>query len=77
VGISNIALMVNPERIVVAGSLTRIWPVLQKEVEAAFFPRHHHTRIEPTNVAIDVLYLRGAVERALQEVLARSNRLSK
>lgn len=77
VGISNIALMVNPERIVVAGSLTRIWPVLQKKVEAAFFPRHHHTRIEPTNVPIDVLYVKGAVERALQEVLARSNCLGK
>jgi predicted NBD/HSP70 family sugar kinase len=74
VGISNIALMVNPERIVVAGSLMRIWPVLQKELEAAFFPRHHHTRIEPTKVPVDVLYLKGAVERALQEVLAKSNR---
>ncbi len=73
VGISNIALMINPERIILAGSLMRIWPVLQKELSLAFFPRHHHAIVQPTKVPVDVLYLKGAVERALYQVLAESN----
>lgn len=74
-GISNIALMINPERIILAGSLMRLWPVLQKELGLAFFPRHHHTLVQPTNVPVDVLYLKGAVDRALHQVLAEFNRL--
>lgn len=74
VGISNIALMINPERIILAGSLMRIWPVLQKELGLAF-PPHHHTIVQPTKVPVDVLYLKGAVDRALNQVLAESNRL--
>ena len=72
-GISNISLMINPERIILAGSLMRIWPVLQKELESAFFPRHRHALVQPTNVPVDALYLKGAVERALQLVLAESD----
>jgi hypothetical protein len=65
--------MINPERIILAGSLMRIWPVLQKELESAFFPRHRHALVQPTNVPVDALYLKGAVERALQLVLAESD----
>ncbi len=68
-GISNIALMINPERIILAGSLMRIWPYLQQELELAVLARHH-TRVQPTKVPVDMLYLRGAVERALHEVLS-------
>lgn len=72
-GISNIALMINPERIILAGSLMRIWPLLQKELGLTIFPLHHHTLVQPTKVPVDVLYLRGAVERALHQVLTESN----
>lgn len=72
-GISNIALMINPERIILAGSLMRIWPMLQKELELAVFPRYRRPTVQATKVPVDVLYLKGAVERALQQVLADSN----
>lgn len=75
IGISNIALMINPERIILAGSLMRIWPVLQEELKLTFFPRHHHTLLQPTKVPVDVLYLRGAVERAVHQVLTESSQL--
>lgn len=74
-GISNIALMLNPQRIILAGSLMRIWPILERELKLAFFPRHHRTLVQAIKVPVDVLYLKGAVERALQQVLADSNHL--
>lgn len=73
-GLSNIALMLNPERVILAGSLMRIWPYVQRELELQFFPRHQ-TLIQPTKVPVDVLYLKGAIERALQQVLSETNRL--
>lgn len=68
-GISNIALMINPERIILAGALMRIWPVLQTELDLNFLPRHHAV-VQPTKIPVDALYLRGAIERALQLVLS-------
>lgn len=65
-GISNISLMLNPERIILAGSLMRLWPMLQEELGAAAFPRQRYTLLQATQLPVDLLYLRGAVERALQ-----------
>ena len=45
-GISNIALTLNPERIILAGALTKIWSVLEKKLKSAFFLPHHHALIE-------------------------------
>lgn len=68
-GISNITLMLNPERIILAGSLMRLWPAIQEELGAAAFPRQRHTLLQATQLPVDLLYLRGAVERALQSAL--------
>ncbi len=72
-GISNIALTLNPEQIVLAGALMRVWPLLNKELQSAFFLPHHHVLLKPLNVPIDILYLHGSVEKALNLVLSGSN----
>jgi N-acetylglucosamine repressor len=68
-GISNIALTLNPERILLAGAITRVWPVLEKELKTAFFLPHHHAMIQCVDVPVDNLFLKGAIERALDAVL--------
>jgi predicted NBD/HSP70 family sugar kinase len=72
-GISNLALTLNPERIMLAGSITRIWPVLEKKLKSAFFLPHHHARIQGIESPIDSLFLKGAIERALDAVLLESS----
>lgn len=70
-GISNIALMLNPQKIMVAGALTRVWPVLQQELKSVFFLPHHHAMIQPVDLPIDTLFLQGAIERGIDLVLSR------
>ena len=72
VGISNIALTFNPEQIVLAGALTRVWSLLDRELQSTFFLPHHHILLKPLKTPIDTLYLRGAVEKALSVVLSGS-----
>jgi predicted NBD/HSP70 family sugar kinase len=67
-GLSNIALMVNPERIIIAGALANAWPVLEKELKSSSFLPHHRTIIEPMTTSVDTLFLRGAIDSALQQV---------
>lgn len=75
-GISNIMLMLNPERIILAGSLMKLWPILEKELESSACYRQRHTLLQATQLPVDTLYLRGAVERALQQALAESPKKS-
>jgi predicted NBD/HSP70 family sugar kinase len=72
-GISNIALTLNPERILLAGAVTAVWPALQKELKSVFFLPHHHALIQPIDVPADSLFLKGAIERAIDMVLSASN----
>ena len=77
VGISNVALTFNPERIILAGALMRLWPLLDKDLQAAFFLPNHHVILQSLKTPIDTLYMRGAVERALSVVLSGSQLFSK
>ncbi len=72
-GISNIALMLNPEKILIAGALTAVWPILQEDLKAAFFLPHHHAMIQPVELPVDQLFLRGAIECGIDLVVSRSN----
>ena len=56
-----------------AGSITKIWPVLEKKLKSAFFLPHHHARIQGIESPIDSLFLKGAIERALDAVLLESS----
>jgi predicted NBD/HSP70 family sugar kinase/biotin operon repressor len=78
IGISNIALTLNPEKIVLAGALTRVWPTLEKQLKSAFALPHQHTLIQRVDSPLDTLFLKGAIERALDVVLtSTSSRASK
>jgi N-acetylglucosamine repressor len=72
-GISNIALTLNPEKILVAGAITKIWPVLEKKLKSAFFLPHHHALIRRVDAPVESLFLKGAIERALDVVLLNSS----
>lgn len=71
-GISNLALTFNPERIILAGALMRVWPLLHKELQSAFFLPYHHVVLQSLKTPIDTLSLRGAVEKAVGIVLSES-----
>lgn len=71
VGISNIAMMLNPERILIAGALTKVWPAVQKELVAESLLPHHHSVIQPVRTPVDALFLRGAIETGIDLVLTR------
>ncbi len=75
-GISNIALMLNPEKIMIAGALTRVWPILQQELKSVFFLPHHHAMIQPVDLPVDTLFLHGAIEQGIDLVLSRSNQIA-
>jgi predicted NBD/HSP70 family sugar kinase len=72
-GISNIALTLNPEKILLSGAMMKIWPVLEKELKSAFFLPHHHALIQRVDSPVDELFLKGAIERALDVVLLDSS----
>lgn len=72
-GISNVALTLNPEKILLAGEMMKIWPVLEKKLKSVFFLPHHHALIQPVDSPVDVLFLKGAIERAIDMVLLDSS----
>jgi predicted NBD/HSP70 family sugar kinase len=72
-GISNIVLTLNPEKILMAGAITKIWPVLERKLKSAFFLPHHHALIQCVESPIEALFLKGAIERALDMMLLDSN----
>jgi hypothetical protein len=65
--------MLNPGKIIIAGALTAVWPLLQEELKAAFFLPHHHALIQPVELPVDTLFLRGAIECGIDLVLSRTN----
>jgi predicted NBD/HSP70 family sugar kinase len=71
-GISNIALTLNPERIILAGALTRAWPLLEEELRSAFFLPQHHALLQPAMEPVDTLFIKGAIELALDVVLTQT-----
>jgi predicted NBD/HSP70 family sugar kinase len=72
-GISNIVLTLNPEKILMAGAITKIWPVLERNLKSAFFLPHHHALNQYVDSPIEALFLKGAIERALDMVLLDSS----
>ena len=71
-GISNIALTLNPERIVLAGAITRVWPVLEKALKSTFFLPYHQALIQPTSSPLDSLFLKGAIDGAVDILLSNA-----
>lgn len=68
-GVSNIAMMLNPEKILIAGALTKVWPEIKKGFVADSLLPHHHSVIQPVCVSVDTLFLHGAIETGIDLVL--------
>jgi predicted NBD/HSP70 family sugar kinase len=69
-GLSNIAFGLNPEMILIAGEITRVWGLVQQTIETAHCPGGMRLRVNPARFNLDVLSLQGAVVLALQEAYA-------
>lgn len=72
-GISNIILTLNPEKVLIAGAITRIWPVLERKLKSVFFLPHHHALIQSVETPIESLFMKGAIERSLDLILLSSS----
>ncbi len=70
-GLSNIMFSLNPQRIVIAGELTRVWSLIQQTVESAYSAGDVRVRAYPARFGVDALALQGAVVLALRSVFAQ------
>ena len=66
-GLANIAVMINPERIVLGGAIMQCWPLLREQLKKMFFLPHHFSLIQPSELPADTLFLQGAIEKALDQ----------
>jgi predicted NBD/HSP70 family sugar kinase len=69
-GISNIVFGLNPQRVVVAGEITKLWGLIQDTVESTWSAGRVQLHLYPARFVPEVLSLQGAVVLALQRVFA-------
>lgn len=69
-GLSNIVFGLNPQRVLLAGEITRVWGLIQQTIEGAHSSSSMRFRVYPARFNPDVLSLQGAVVLALQDVYA-------
>lgn len=69
-GLSNMMLGLNPQRIVLAGEITGVWGLIQQTVEGAYSAGRVRPRVYPARYGLDVLSLQGAVVLALRKLFA-------
>ena len=71
VGMSNIFLALNPEAVVLAGRITRVWDSIRDTVEAGIQWLGFKASIRMTHVNPEQLYLNGAISLALSRAFAK------
>jgi predicted NBD/HSP70 family sugar kinase len=69
-GLSNIVFSLNPERIVLAGEITKIWGLIQRTIEQAYSAGRIQLKVYPARFDLEILSLKGAVILALRKVFA-------
>ena len=69
-GLSNILMSLNPQRIVLAGEITRVWDLVEQTVETAHACDRIRLHVYPARFAPEVLALQGSVVLALRSVFA-------
>jgi len=69
-GLSNIVFGLNPQRIVLAGEITRVWELVRQTVESAHFSTSMKIQVHPARFDLDILSLQGAIALALRKVYA-------
>jgi predicted NBD/HSP70 family sugar kinase len=70
-GVSNIVFALNPEKILVAGRITRAWPIIGSLIEREFVSSSIRINIAPARLNAEELFLHGAVHLALSDVYAQ------
>ncbi|HTM48243.1 MAG TPA: ROK family transcriptional regulator [Bryobacteraceae bacterium] len=69
-GITNIVMGLNPQRIVLAGEITKAWGLIGQTVESAYAPDRIRFQVYPARFGPEALALRGSVILALRRVFA-------
>jgi predicted NBD/HSP70 family sugar kinase len=69
-GLSNISFALNPESIVIAGAITRVWRLIRRTVESMWNAPGVRPQVRVSRLSLDELYMRGAVVLALEKVFA-------
>ncbi len=69
-GISNIGYIFNPAEVIVAGRITAIWDLIEKDVNSCFGSSHLRCSIHPARLSADDSLLHGAVCLALRDTFA-------
>ena len=69
-GISNIGYLFNPAEVIVAGRITAIWDLIEKDVRSCFGSSHLRYSIHPARFSADDSLLHGAVCLALRDAFA-------
>ena len=67
-GLSNIVFGLNPQKILLAGEITRVWGLIHPTIESAHASARMRFRVYPARFNPDVLALQGAVVLALKDV---------
>jgi predicted NBD/HSP70 family sugar kinase len=69
-GISNIGYLFNPAEVIVAGRITAIWDLIEKDVNSCFGSSQLRYSIHPARFSADDSLLHGAVCLALRDTFA-------
>jgi predicted NBD/HSP70 family sugar kinase len=69
-GISNIVLGLNPQRVVVAGEIAKVWGLIQHTAESAYSAGRVPLHLYPARFAPEVLSMQGAIVLALRRAFA-------
>lgn len=69
-GLSNIVFALNPQTVVLAGEITKVWGLIQHTVELTHSSGSVKIHVYPARYNPDMLALQGAVVMALQKVFA-------
>lgn len=69
-GLSNIVFGLNPQRVIVAGELTKVWGLIHQTIENAYSAGKVKVRAYPARFGLDVLASQGAAVLALMNIFA-------
>jgi predicted NBD/HSP70 family sugar kinase/biotin operon repressor len=69
-GLSNIVMGLNPERVILSGEITKVWGLVHQTIEGAYGDGGVRMTVHPARFNPDVLGLQGALVLALRKVFA-------
>lgn len=67
-GISNVIQMLNPEAVIISGSIVEIWDILEPRLSKELSALNILTPVRPPQENMDALFLSGAIHLGLQKL---------